>query len=250
MAYFGGLDQGPLNIGCYPATWRVCARQGPYPATFGQITAEQAARMDSAATTCRDAAALQETDSPLQQGTPRPSQVGSPPETGDLPPNGDSSLSGVEGSQADWGGAQHDGGGWPMTGDAQLPGPDPTRSNATSSHRPTHPGSSTPPQKAPSGAANGESTHPDGTSSRGGNDLNPSGARFDPGGSGAAMPMQAKLEVTAHVEGLARRAVVMTALGAVEGMEEEVPRAPHPVRVRSFKGIPYAVPPVSAPCAS
>uniref|UniRef100_A0A7S0MYD9 Uncharacterized protein n=1 Tax=Pyramimonas obovata TaxID=1411642 RepID=A0A7S0MYD9_9CHLO len=34
--YFGSLDAGPLNVGCYPDTWRACAA-GQYPANFGRV---------------------------------------------------------------------------------------------------------------------------------------------------------------------------------------------------------------------
>lgn len=38
IAYFGSLDAGPLNIGCYPDTWRQCV-QLDYPTDMGALPA-------------------------------------------------------------------------------------------------------------------------------------------------------------------------------------------------------------------
>jgi len=42
IAYFGSLDAGPLNIGCYPDTWQRCT-EAEYPSTFGAVPVDGAA---------------------------------------------------------------------------------------------------------------------------------------------------------------------------------------------------------------
>eukprot|EP00959_Pyramimonas_sp_CCMP1952_P375663 7867813-Pyramimonas_sp.AAC.1 len=37
ISYFGSLDAGPLNIGCYPITWAKCV--WPYTDSFGRVPA-------------------------------------------------------------------------------------------------------------------------------------------------------------------------------------------------------------------